>query len=782
MKRLNKLPLKRKLLLLGVLPAAAVAIVLAIYFTLSRLDDMYTLVDKTNESLARSIAEASTSSVYSGNKIAIQSLLNPLKSEPDIIEIRVIDALGNLLSKVTNDTLLPNSLLNPSKQITQEIRLSTFTEGSDFDNLFIGPASTTESIIGYVIISLSYDSIQSRQQAVLLNSLYITLFLLITIGIITIFVSRAIGKPILGLADNIEKIAYGDYTIAPFETEGTDEISTLSAGIQSMATDIKQHRYTLEQKVIEATRELQHKNDKLNSANNKIIKSAAAKTRFISHISHEIRTPLNGIIGFLEIIQKTPLNNEQVKLVNASHLSSKNLHTIINEVLDLAQLEAGKVVINKVNFDVQQVIQDTLLILSQQTVDNNVVIQYKQDDETPHFINQDPVKFGQILMNLISNAIKFSPNSTVTISSKVHKAHKNHIEICVSDQGIGIGKNDLESLFSEFSQLDTSRRNEGSGLGLAITKHIVDALGGAISVTSVLGKGSKFCFSIPFQHVNDSYDVINKFASPDHPSVDLSKTRILVADDNEINRLLLSNLLEKQGAEITSAEDGQQVIDKTSREHFDLMLLDLRMPIKMGDEALNEIRLDSHNPNHTTPAIAITAHITSGEERAHHISSFDGYLVKPIDQSKFFALIETLLSEHDFVAKPFVDKDTKEKFARQRRSFDYEMAKISLNAEPDFMRIILQKFFAELPTQRDDISKHITCKKLLEAAEVVHKVHGSAAYCGTPVLKKIAKQLETSLRENDVANINSLLQEFTKEIDGLLSLKSQIISTVKRTP
>lgn len=521
-------------------------------------------------------------------------------------------------------------------------------------------------------------------------------------------------------------------------------------------------------------------NDKLFEAQDEIIKSAEAKSRFISHVSHEIRTPLNGIIGFLEIIQQTRLNNEQRKLVNASHLSSKNLHTIINEVLDFAQLEAGKVVINKINFHVQQAVQDALLLLSTQAKHNNVTLHYDHDSNLPDFIHQDPVKFGQILMNLIGNAIKFSYSSTVTIFIQIDESEKNQLKVSIRDQGTGISSDNIKQIFKEFSQFERTASEEGTGLGLVITKHILNAINGTISVESTLGEGSTFTFTFPFTKVKNSYNSLTLPVIADRALPDLSLINVLVADDNEINRLLLTHLLERQGAHVYCVNDGQQAIDKASIQKFDLMLLDLRMPLKMGNEALFEIRNQPESPNYKTPAIAITAHITSGEEKAFHISSFDGYLIKPIDQTRFFSLVEQLLNEHDYESQPFVPLNKKGEPIISNKSFDYEMAKNSMNADPAFMLIMLTKFFAELPKQRDNISINIQQEKLIDAAEIVHKVHGSAAYCGTPLLKATSKQLEVALRENHTAHIISSHEKLISNINELLALKDSILTSLKK--
>ena len=767
-------------MLLGVLPAGIVAIVLAVYFTTTRLNDMYELVDKTNQNLASSLAESSVNSVFSGNIDALDTLLQGVINEPDIISIEITDSAGIILSSIQKkDANVPLSKKTPTR-ITQAIKVSSLLSIDEFENLLVGPIKETDNIIGYVNISLSYASIKQRQRKILLNSIYITALLLLAIAVLTNIMSKTIGQPILNLANDVKRMTKGDFSLPIIRYDSNDEISTLTFGIHEMASEIENHQNTLQHKIDEATQELRFQNERLSAAQRQIVKAIDAKTRFVSHISHEIRTPLNGIIGFLEILQSSQLDLTQQKLIRASLISSKNLHLIINEVLDLAQLEAGKVKVQKSNFHLRKTIEDALSILQLQAENRGVILEYQHDDKAPDFINQDPVKFGQVLINLVNNAIKFSHDATVTVSIKVHQPKPNHIEVCVTDQGIGISEQNIAKLFKEFTQLDTNSTGQGSGLGLVITKLILNALHGSINVKSQLGKGSVFCFNIPFTTVDESYDELINPNSIEPILPNLSYLTVLVADDNEINRLLLTHLLEQQNATVVCATNGQEALDLASKQTFNLMLLDLRMPFKMGNEALHEIRMQPHNPNYKTPAIAITAHLTSGIERAHHISSFDGYLVKPIDQVEFFKLIDQLLHEHDYETNPYYETNDESSAAHDTKVFDYHAAQKSMKADDDFMLFILDKFFQELPEQQKSIRHHISTNAYEKAAEIVHKVQGSAAYCGTFSLKSAAKQLESDLRNNNATAIKVSADIFYTAAKALLKSKQPILQSLKK--
>jgi len=773
MKAYNKLPIQSKLLLLGVLPAATVAFTLAIYFTTTRLNDMYDLLHKTTQNLAESIAEASVQSVYTGNSSELNSILKGYTDEPNITSITVTDQLGVPLSQIYNSQFNLNSTKPSTETIVQEIKVKTFESNNDFDNLLIGRARQSDNVIGYVSVALSYEAVLQRQQDILLNSFYITAMLLIIIGFITRRISNLLGAPILGLASNVKSIARANYKLNPIEYHSSDEISTLISGIQDMASVIEHHQNNSEKKVRIATQELRLQNNKLFEAQEDLIKAGREKSKFISHISHEIRTPLNGIIGFLEAVKRTSLNKDQQQLIHSSHLSAKNLHIIINEVLDLAQLEAGKMKINRTDFKLKETIKDTLATLSVLAESNGVNISYQHDPSAEEYINQDRVKLGQILLNLVGNAIKFSPNSTVKIILKAHSPQKNHIEISIHDQGTGISDKNINKLFQAFSQLDNTNNIQGTGLGLVITKRLLDILNGSISVQSTLGTGSTFCFSIPYFKAKQKY--VSKVSHQDENFPDLSSVKVLVADDNEINRLLLTHLLEAQHAQVTCANDGQQAVDIASKQDFDLLLLDLRMPFKMGNEALYEIRHLTNLRNNTTPAIAVTAHITSGEERANHISAFDGYLVKPIDHPEFFSLIELLLNQHDNKSVPFTPEHPNQSNSLSNKMFDYQRAMKNMNADRQLLTIILTKFFDELSTQRSSILADIKKGDFLKAAETTHKIQGSCAYCGMNSLQIVTKQLETSLRDKKTTLVQRNYKKVDDEISRLLNSRKKVM-------
>jgi len=648
-KYLNRLQLRGKLLVLGVLPAAILAIILAVYFTNSRLTEMHELFQEKEANLAAALANSSVYGVFSGDKESLTKTISSFVQEKDIQTITITDDKNRQLARVQKQfASRPNNDFVITKR---PIIINSINDNDELGELFFQNDNQSD-VIGFVTIQSSLKNINQRENDILLNSLYITFLSLLIIAIIAYNIGKAIGKPILSLTKDVTQIKKGQYRLPPRRFSARDEISILSLGIRDMAHEIETNQFRQRRKIREATQELEKQNLQLSTAQKSIIKSAEAKSRFISHISHEIRTPLNGIIGFLDFIQQTPLTKEQQKLVNASIISSKNLHQIINDVLDLAQLDAGKVKVTKKTFHLRSMIENTLSTLAILATDNNVIIDYQHADALPTYIKQDPTKLGQIILNLVSNAIKFSPNSTITIQLKLHNELPNQLDCYVIDKGVGISEQNLIELFKEFTQFENSSYEKGSGLGLSITQKIIAALNGQITVKSTIGKGSTFQFNVPFLTAEE-LPICTPFPDNlgDRAYMDLSGINILAADDNEINRQLLTHLLEKQNATIECVNDGKQAYEAAQQKKYDLILLDLRMPFKMGHEVLKDIRSNELQINRTTPAIAITAHVTSGIERANHINSFDGYLVKPIDHTELLHLICQLLNDANYIQK-----------------------------------------------------------------------------------------------------------------------------------
>ncbi|MBF0101078.1 MAG: response regulator [Desulfobacterales bacterium] len=372
-----------------------------------------------------------------------------------------------------------------------------------------------------------------------------------------------------------------------------------------------------------------------------------AKSEFIANISHEFRTPMNGIIGMTDLLLETKLDEKQDKYVNILKTSSGLLLGIVNQILDFSKIESGKFELVIKNFDLHSIVEhinNLQLPLSKQ---KNIGFSFEINDNVPVLLKGDPIRLEQILLNLINNAFKFTKQGEVRVNARLVEATLSHVtlHVDVKDTGVGIDRNKQFALFKPFSQADTSstRTYGGTGLGLSIAKELCQLMGGTIGFKSTLGKGSTFWFTAVFEKQGQDQKVADTIPHESHPAITSRKLNILVAEDNFFNQEFIIELLKYQiGHDVTIAENGQEAINKLSNEDFDLVLMDIQMPIMDGFEATRIIRdPQSSVRNHQIPIIAVTASASSDDEKKCIDIGMNGYLSKPIHAQKLFAMIDT---------------------------------------------------------------------------------------------------------------------------------------------
>lgn len=357
--------------------------------------------------------------------------------------------------------------------------------------------------------------------------------------------------------------------------------------------------------------------------------SAKAKSDFIANISHELRTPLSAIIGFTDLLRKTTLDATQKEYLDAIGLSGKNLLSIINNVLDLSRIDSGKFPLEKTVFDVGELLHSVYTMLSSSATVKGLAFDYHVDPAIRFTVVGDPVRLTQILTNLIGNAVKFTNEGRIAVTCLLLKESHNDVvlQFNVTDTGIGIPAEKLEHIFERFMQADTqiTREYGGTGLGLSITRQLVELLGGSITVQSRPGK-TEFSFSLPYQKTNASPEKPTVHTQTEHAAT--SPGRILVADDNSMNRKLASVLLQQNGLEPLQAESGMQALDLLRKYSFDVILMDIQMPVMDGYETARCIR----EMGLRTPIIAMTAHAFAGEKEKCIGAGMNDYIPKPFNE------------------------------------------------------------------------------------------------------------------------------------------------------
>ena len=510
------------------------------------------------------------------------------------------------------------------------------------------------------------------------------------------------------------------------------------------------------------TAELERINREMRNAKEAAEAASRAKSDFLANMSHEIRTPLNGILGFASVLMNEPDTEPatQREYLQTIHDSGRHLATLINDILDLSKIESQQVEVERTRCSPHEIVAETVSILRVRAQERGLSLEYFWKSPVPETIETDPNRLRQILMNLIGNAIKFTEVGSVQVAVRLQTSESPRLVIDIIDTGVGIGAECLDRIFDPFVQADSSitRRFGGTGLGLSISRKLARLLGGDLTVISELGRGSIFTVSIPTGSLENvsmaRVSLSDMVAEPPSKAPQsqwrLPPCRILLVEDGVTNRKLISLVLERAGATVRCAENGRVGVEAAEQGSFDLILMDMQMPVMDGYSAARELRWRGH----ATPIIALTAHAMTGDMQKCLDAGCSGYLTKPINPNKLLESISKTLKGLSLSERKPEDPHP---------DLSAEVLQSTLPLDDAEFREIVEEFVSRLEEQLTALRKAWERNDRTEMAAIAHWIKGAGGTAGFDALTQPAASLETlSRNEGSAVHMSRAIHELER--------------------
>ncbi len=547
-------------------------------------------------------------------------------------------------------------------------------------------------------------------------------------------------------------------------------------GVFGVASDVSTHKKL----------ELELNRAKINTE-----QTAKMKEQFLANMTHELRTPMHCILGLTEMLEKSSLDEEQKNHLGSIGNSAENLLVIINDMLDLSKIEAGKMTFESAPFSLRDTVRANFELLSPKVKEKNLEVKISIDDNIADQLVGDKVRLGQIIINLVGNAIKFTEKGTVGIKASLTEDNPAYarIRFDITDTGIGIAQEKLDTIFESFTQAeaDTTRKYGGTGLGLSIVKKLVELQEGELNVTSIAGVGTTFSFTISFiKAVGEAaiqHQPISQYAT-----ANFNGMRVLLVDDNPINMLIARNVLKEFNTSVVEASDGKQAIDLLKENEFDIVLLDVMMPEMNGYETARYIRENFDHPVNTIPILAMTAHSSKPEFDKCFASGMNDYISKPFKPAELAKKISLLtchanqITPVEIIANTVADV-SKEVAAlatdatKSNNNVDLKLLRQMSGNDPVFIKEMLNMFIENTPKGISELNNHAEKADWESMNKVSHQLRPTFAYFGLKGVEEDVACIEKySKSQSNLDDIKRLIDNIYRVYKAALAdLQSELI-------